>query len=159
MKCKEVRTVTKRSSVILPVPEITAHLEVCPACHNLLLLDKLAPALIKAAGMSDYGTGRGASSALLISGIRNRIQEMREQRSSSWELAMESMRGWLAAFAVTAALLIALSIQWQPSVVTSDFDHDGDETVTQNPTEYLISDTPDPITLAPIGKNNPYAYK
>lgn len=56
---------------------------------------------------------------------------------------MESMRGWLAAFAVAAAILVAISLQWRPTEVMSDFDHDNDELITQNPIEYLFNDIPE----------------
>ena len=84
---------------------------------------------------------------------------MREQSSGSWELAVEPLRGWLAAFAATAAILIAVSIQWQPSVTISDFDRDSDELITQNPAEYLTNDIPDPISLGSTGKDSHYAHK
>jgi len=150
MKCKEIRTVTKRRSVLslTAATEVANHIKSCAACQNLLLLDKLAPAIIKAASNSYCESicesiNNGPSVAL-ISKIRNRIQEIRDQRSVSWELAIEAMRGWLAAFAATAIILIAVSIQWRPSAMTSDFDHEGDELAIQNPAEYLISDVPDP---------------
>jgi len=146
MKCKEVRIVIKHRSAFLPAVAIRAtdHIKTCPACRDLLLLDKLAPAMIRAASNPDCKVAHSGSSKLLIDKIRSRIQEMREQGASSWELAVEAMRGWLAAFALTAVILIAVSIQWRPSMVTSDFDHEGDELITQNPAEYLISDVPDP---------------
>jgi len=146
MKCKEIRTVTKYGSALslAVATEATDHIKSCAACQNLLLLDKLAPAIIKAASNPHCEVIHNGASAMLINRIRNRIQEIREQRSGSWELAVEAMRGWLAAFAVTAIILIAISIQWRPSVMTSDFDHESDELTTQNPAEYLISDAPDP---------------
>lgn len=146
MKCKEIRKVIKHRSAFSPAVAIRAtnHIKTCPDCRDLLLLDKLAPAIIRAASNPDCKVTYSGSSKMLISKIRDRIQEVREQRSSSWELAVEAMRGWLAAFAVTAVILIAVSIQWRPSVVTSDFDHESDESITQNPAEYLISDVPDP---------------
>lgn len=158
MKCKEIRTVAKHRSIMFPTAAVdaTTHMRACKRCQDLLLLDKLTPAIIRAASASDFEDSHAAPSPILINKIRSRIREIREQRSSSWELAIESMRGWLAAFAATAVILIAASIQWQPSVITSDFDHDGDESITQNPGEYLISDIPD---LGSIGKDNPYAHK
>lgn len=158
MKCKEIRKAMRRGSnqSQAVTAEATGHIEICPACRDLLLLDRLAPAIIRAAGESNIEVHQATPSAALISKIRNRIQEMREQHSGSWELAIESMRGWLAAFAVTAVILIAVSIQWQSSVVITDFDHDSDELITQNPAEYLIGDIPDPGSS---GKDNPHAHK
>lgn len=124
------------------------HVKNCMTCKNLLLSEKLAPAIIKAA--SNDGARIG-SQAKLISGIKRRIQEIREQRSSSWETAADAMSGWLAAFAVAAIVLIAASIQWRPSVMTSDFD-----LITQNADEHLISDVP---SQSGASKDNPYADK
>lgn len=146
MRCKEIRTVTKHRGALPPAIAIKAtdHTQTCPACQDLLLLDKLTPAIIRAASDSNDEAFYSGPSATLINKIRRRIQEMREQRSRSWELAVGAMRGWLAAFAATAVILIAISVQWRPSSVTSDFDREGDELITQSPAEYLISDAPDP---------------
>jgi len=135
MKCKDFRTVTKHGRSLPPsaATEVTGHIETCAACRNLLLLDRLAPAIIRAAGGE---TTYDYSPARLINKIRGRIREMGEQRAGSWELAVEAMRGWLAAFALAAIILIAASLQWKASVVTSDFDHESDELITQNPAEY-----------------------
>jgi len=146
MKCKEIRTVAKYGSALSPAAatEATDHIKNCATCQNLLLLDRLVPAIIKAASDPYCGAIHNGPSVMLINKIRNRIQEICEQRSGSWELAVGAMRGWLAAFAATAIILIAVSIQWRPPVMTSDFDHESDELTTQNPAEYLISDVPDP---------------
>src|SRR5262245_11674726 len=123
MKCKNFRTATKhgRSLSSSAAAEVTEHAATCAACRDLLLLDRLAPAIIRAAGApdcSDYSPTR------LINKIRGRIREISEQRAGSWELAVEAVRGWLAAFALAAIILIAASLQWKASlVVTSDFDH------------------------------------
>ena len=122
------------------------HIKNCISCKNLLLSEKLAPAIIKAASND---ANRIISHTTLISGIRRRIQEIREQRSTSWETAVEAMSGWLAAFAVTAIILVTASIQWRPSIMTSDLDP-----VTQNADEHLIRDDPGPTSA---GKDNPYA--
>ncbi len=155
MKCKEIRTVAKYGNTISPASTV-AHIKTCTNCQDILLLDRLAPAIIRAASASDLDASQAAPSPVFINKIRIRIREMREQHSSSWELAMESMKGWLAAFAATAVILIAASIQWQPSAVTSDFDHDSEESITQNPGEDLISDIPD---LGSTSKDNPHAHK
>lgn len=146
MKCKVIRAITKRSGNIayrVAITEVAAHVETCPACHNSLLLDRLAPAIIKAASAAGQWDALNIPSVALSSRIRSRIQEMREQRFASWELAMESMRGWLVAFAVAAIILVAASIQWRAPVTAGDLEHDGDEAVTLNPGEYFISDIPD----------------
>jgi hypothetical protein len=113
------------------------HVKVCEACHDVLLLERLAPAIIKASGHRDRGITDNTSTTMLISRIRSRIREMSEQRAGSWEFAVETMRGWLAAFAVAALILIAASLQWRPPLATSDFEHDSDEIINQNPDEYL----------------------
>jgi len=158
MKCREIRAITNKSEISQAFSiEIKAHIRTCPSCRDRSL-DRAAIAIIKASGASgdsdNHISIRSPSNMILVNRIRSRIQEIREQRASSWEMAMGSMRGWLAAFAAVAVLLIAASIQWQSSPVTSDFDHDGDELTTQNPAEYLISDIPDQV-----GKDNPYAHK
>ena len=158
MKCKDFRTVTRHGSALSPALAVKAieHIRNCENCHDLLLLERLAPAIIKAAGSPDRRITDPPSATMLISRIRSRIREMSEQRASSWELAVEAMRGWLAAFAVAAVILIAASLQWQPPLVTSDFDHDSDELINQNPDEYLISDASD--QTGP-GKDDSYAHK
>jgi hypothetical protein len=99
-----------------------------------------------------------ASNPFLISKIRGRIQELREQRFGSWEIAVAAMRGWLVAFTTVAIILIAVSVQWQrqPSVITSDLD---DELNAQNPAEYLISDVPNSVNLYLPSEDDPYAHK
>jgi len=146
MKCKDIRTVTKNESALAPAVATRAmeHIRACEACHDLLMLEKLAPAVIKAAGNRDHAIAEYPSTTMLISRIRSRIREMSEQRAASWELAVEAMRGWLAAFAVAAVILVAVSLQWRPPLSTSDFDHESDELINPNPDEYLISDVPDP---------------
>jgi hypothetical protein len=59
------------------------------------------------------------------------------------------MSGWLAAFAVAAIILVTASIQWRPSVMTSDLDLGA-----QTADEHLIRDDPGPTGA---GKDNPYA--
>lgn len=153
MNCKEIQTVIKYRGSLSPTSAVGAedHIKNCVTCKNLLLSEKLAPAIIKAASDHSHDAALISSHATLISGIRRRIQEIREQRSSSWETAVDAMSGWLAAFAVTAIVLVAASIQWRPSVMTSDFD-----LITQNADEHLISDVP---SQAGAGKDNPYADK
>jgi hypothetical protein len=158
MKCKDIRTVTRNESALSPAvaTEAMKHVKNCETCHDLLLLEKLAPAIIKASGNRNRGISDVPSATILIGRIRSRIREMSEQRAASWELAVEAMRGWLAAFAVAAVILIAASLQWQPTLSTSDFDHDGDELINQNPDEYLISDLSDTTGQ---GKDNSHADK
>lgn len=153
MNCKEIQTVVKYRGSLSPTSAVGAadHIKNCVTCKNLLLSEKLAPAIIKAASDHSHDAAWIGSHATLISGIRRRIQEIREQRSSSWETAVDAMSGWLAAFAVTAIVLVAASIQWRPSVMTSDFD-----LITQNADEHLISDVPSQVGA---GKDNPYADK
>jgi predicted anti-sigma-YlaC factor YlaD len=153
MNCKEIQTVTKFGGARSPISAtgVEEHIKDCVSCKNLLLSEKLAPAIFKAASNHSHDAARIISHATLISGIRRRIQEIRDQRSSSWETAVETMSRWLAAFAVTAIVLVAASIQWRPSVMTTDFD-----LITQNADEHLISDDPSP---AGAGKDNPYVDK
>lgn len=133
-----------------------SHVRNCLACRNLLLLDKLAPAIIKAGCAFSDEIEQTASNPFLISKIRHRIQELREQRYGSWEIAVAAMRGWLVAFATVAIILVTVSIRWQPPAVTSDLD---DELNTQNSAEYLISDAPNPTNLDFPGEDDPYAHK
>ena len=158
MKCKDIRTVTRHESALSPAvaTEATEHIKTCETCHDLMLLEKLAPAIIKAAGSLDRRVTDSPSTTMLISRIRSRIREISEQRASSWEMAVDTMRGWLAAFAVAAVILIAASLQWQPPLATSDFDHDSDELINQNPDEYLISDA---LDATGTGKDNSHADK
>jgi hypothetical protein len=148
MNCKEINTVTKNGGALSPMSAARAedHIKSCITCKNLLLSEKLAPAIIKA---TSNDIPRIVPHMTLISGIRRRIQEIREQRSTSWETAVDTMSGWLAAFAVTAIILVTASIQWRPSVMTSDLDP-----ATQNADEHLIRDDPGPNGA---GKDNPYA--
>jgi hypothetical protein len=144
MNCKEIQTVTKYggNSASAFVAEVQDHIRSCAACQTRLLSEKLAPAIIKAASVSaddnvrPYGVD---SNAMLIGKIKRRIQEIRDQRSSSWEAAVEATSGWLAAFAVAAILLVVGAIQWRPSMMASDAD-----LVTQNADEHIISDAPGP---------------
>jgi hypothetical protein len=104
--------------------------------HDPLILDKLMCAIIKAGQASADEMEEAASNPFLINKIRNRIRELREQQFGSWEMVVATMpkwKGWLAAFAATAIILMAVSIQWQPSTVASDLD---DELIS-------ISDVPD----------------
>lgn len=139
MKCKDIRKGAKNdgSPAGPSAIEVMEHIKVCEACHDLLLLERLAPAIIKASGHRDRGVTDNPSTSMLVSRIRSRIREMSEQRAGSWELAVETMRGWLAAFAVAALILIAASLQWRPPLATSDFEHESDEIINQNPDEYL----------------------
>jgi predicted anti-sigma-YlaC factor YlaD len=153
MNCKQIHTVTKYGGALSTMSAAKAedHVKNCIACRNLLLSERLAPAIIKAASAPGPESTRINSDAVLISRIKRRIQEIREHRSSSWEAAVETMSGWLAAFAVTAILLIAASIQWRPSVMVGDFD-----LVTQNTDEHLISDAPGSTGAS---KDDPHANK
>jgi hypothetical protein len=158
MKCKDIRKGARKKSALSPEVAIEAmeHVKACEACRDLLLLERLAPAIIKASGDHDCGITNSHSTTMLFSRIRSRIREMSEQRAGSWELAVEAMRGWLAAFAVAAVILIAASLQWRPPLATIDFEHESDELINQNPDEYLISDVPDPTGP---GKDNSHGDK
>lgn len=139
MKCKEIRTVTRKKRALSPAVTIQAmeHIKACEACRDLLLLERLAPAVIKASGSRNRGIIDSASTTMLMTRIRSRIREMSEQRAGSWEHAVEAMRGWLAAFAVAAVILVAASLQWNPPLATSDIEHESDELINHNPDEYL----------------------
>lgn len=156
MECKEVNRIIKYRYVIPSDvnSQIIMHVRDCPACRNLIALDRLTFALIEARRPSDCEIDQDASKAFWVNKVKNRIREMREQHYSSWELALTTMRGWLAAFAAAAIILIAVSVQWHPPTVASDLDHEGEELNIQNPGEYLISDVPDPID-----EDNHYAHK
>jgi hypothetical protein len=153
MNCKEIQIITKYGGALSPTFAAGAedHIKNCTACKNLLLSERLAPAIIKAASAPCPDTPQAKSNAMLIGKIKRRIQEIREQRSSSWETAVEAMSGWLAAFAAAAIILVAGAIQWRPSVMTSDLD-----LVTQSMDEHLISDVPSP---AGVSKDNPNVDK
>jgi hypothetical protein len=155
MNCKEIHTLTRYGGDLATanVAEIDEHVKSCVSCKNLLLSERLAPAIIRAASasipsgvrnnvrpggpQSPHGQHDLDSNAMLISRIKRRIQEIRDQRSSSWEAAVEATRGWLAAFAVAAIVLVAGAIQWRPSIIASDLD-----LITQNADEHIISDVP-----------------
>jgi hypothetical protein len=142
MNCKEIQTVTKYGGNSAPasVAGVDEHIRNCASCKTLLLSERLAPAIIKAASDAADDGARPhsvASNALLIAKIKRRIQEIRDQRSSSWEAAVEATSGWLAAFAVAAIILVVGAIQWRPSMMASDAD-----LVTQNADEHIISDVP-----------------
>jgi hypothetical protein len=153
MNCKEIQTITKNGGALpgTSAAEAEDHIKNCMACKNLLLSERLAPAIIKAAGAPSSDTLHAASNAMLIGRIKRRIQEIREQRSSSWEAAVEAMSGWLAAFAAAAIILVAGAIQWRPSVISSDIDF-----TIQNMDEHLISDAP---SAAGASKDNPNVDK
>jgi len=153
MNCKEIHTVTRYGGDLSPTSAADAedHIKSCAACKNLLLSERLAPAIIKAASAHGDDSVQVNSNAMLMARIKRRIQEIREQRSSSWEAAVEAMSGWLAAFALAAIILVGGAIQWRPSVMASDLDFGA-----QNPDEHLISDVPSPTG---INKDNPYVDK
>ena|SRR2546422_303669 len=152
MNCKEIHTVAKYGGALSPASatEAEEHVENCMACRNLLLSERLAPAIIRAASAPSHDGRWVSSNAMLIRRIKRRIQEIREQRSGSWEAAVEAMSGWLAAFAVAAIILVAATIQWRPSVMTSDLDLG-----PQNADEHLISDVP----ATGASKDNPHVDK
>jgi hypothetical protein len=153
MNCKEIQTITKYGGASSPTSAAGAedHVKDCMACKNLLLSERLAPAIIKAASALGPDAPQAKYNTMLIGKIKRRIQEIREQRSSSWETAVEAMGGWLAAFAAAAIILVAGAIQWRPSVMTSDLD-----LVTQSMDEHLISDVP---SLNGVSKDNPNVDK
>ncbi|HEV2668693.1 MAG TPA: hypothetical protein VG324_27500 [Blastocatellia bacterium] len=152
MNCKEIRKVTKYGGALSPASAAKAedHFKNCMACKNLLLSERLASAIIRAASAPGQDAHRVNSDSMLIGRIKRRIQEIREQRSSSWEAAVDAMSGWLAAFAVAAIILVAGAIQWRPSVMTSDLDLGA-----QNADEHLISDAP----ATGVSKDNPNVDK
>jgi len=160
MKCREVARITNHSRTALGSVSnpMLIHARSCLTCHDLLLLNKLMSAIVEAGCASSDEIGQTASNPFLLSKIRNRIQELREQRFGSWEMAVTAMRGWLVAFATVAIVLIAVSVQWrrQPSTITSDLD---DELSAQNPAEYLASDVPNPVNLYLPSEDDPYAHK
>lgn len=150
MNCKEIRIATKYGDALSTTSAALAadHVKNCMACKSLLLSERLAPAIIKAASAPGHDTHRVNSNAILIGKIKRRIQEIREQRSGSWEAAAEAMSGWLAAFAVAAIILVTGAIQLRPSA--SDLD-----LITQNADEHLISDAP----ASGVSKDNPHVDK
>jgi hypothetical protein len=153
MNCKEIQTITKHGGALYPTSAAAAedHIKNCMACKNMLLSERLAPAIIKAASAPDPDSHQVNPNAILVGGIKRRIQEIREQRSSSWETAVESMSGWLAAFAAAAIILVVGAIQLRPSTMTSDLD-----LITQSVDEHLISDAPGP---AGVSKDKPHVDK
>lgn len=152
MNCKEIETITKHGGALSSASAAAAdHIKNCMACKNLLLSERLAPAIIKAASAHGADAHQLNSNAMLVARIKRRIQEIREQRSSSWETAVEAMGGWLAAFAAAAIILVAGAIQWRPSATTIDLD-----LVTQNMDEHLISDAPSPTG---VSKDKPHVDK
>jgi hypothetical protein len=153
MNCKQIQTITKYGGALSPTSAAGAedHVKGCMACKNLLLSERLAPAIIKAASALGPDAPQAKYNTMLIGKIKRRIQEIREQRSGSWETAVEAMSGWLAAFAAAAIILVAGAIQWRPSVMTSDLD-----LVTQSMDEHLISDVP---SLTGVSKDKPNVNK
>ena len=151
MNCKEIETITKHGGALSSEPAAADHIKNCMACKTLLLSERLAPAIIKAASAPGDDALQVNSNAMLVARIKRRIQEIREQRSSSWETAVEAMSGWLAAFAAAAIILVAGAIQWRPSATAIDLD-----LITQNMDEHLISDAPSP---AGVSKDNPHVDK
>jgi predicted anti-sigma-YlaC factor YlaD len=159
MNCKEIQMVTKYGGDLATTSAsvIEEHLNRCASCKSLLLSERLAPAIIRAAsassydGVQPYGPYGMDSNAMLIGRIKRRIQEIRDQRSSSWEAAVEATSGWLAAFAVAAIILVVGAMQWRPSTMASDLD-----LLTQNADEHIISDVPGP---AGASKDNSHVDK
>jgi len=153
MNCKKIQTITKHGGALYPTSAAAAedHIKNCMACKNMLLSERLAPAIIKAASVLEADSHHIILNTILVGGIKRRIQEIREQRSSSWETAVESMSGWLAAFAAAAIILAVGAIQWRPSTMTSDLD-----LIIQSIDEHLISDAPSP---AGVSKDKPHVDK
>ena len=153
MNCKEIQKGAKYGgdSPTVSTAVVEEHIRSCASCKTRLLSERLAPAIIEAANACANDGARNYSNALLIAKIKRRIQEIRDQRSSSWEAAVEATSGWLAAFAVAAIVLIVGAIQWRPSMMASDLD-----LVTQNADEHIISDVPEP---AGANKDNSNANK
>ncbi len=160
MKCREVARIINHSR---SAPESVSHPALiharsCPACHDLLQLNKLISVIINGTQACSYKVEQTAPNPFLINKIRDRIQELREQRFGPWEIAVATMRGWLVAFATVAIILITASVQWQgqSSTITGDLD---DELNAQNPGEYLISDVSNPVNLHLPSEDDPYAHK
>ena len=158
MNCKEIHRIARYGGDLATASTaaIETHVRNCASCKNLLLSEKLAPAIIRAAsGYINIDDGvRLDSNAMLIGKIKRRIQEIRDQRSSSWEAAVEATSGWLAAFAVAAIVLVVGAIQWRPSMMASDFD-----LITQNADEHIISDVPGPAGASVAIKDNSHVDK
>ncbi len=152
MNCKEIHTITKRGGALPPeLKGARDHIRRCASCKRLLLSERLAPAIIRAASGLRRGAAWDGPNAMLVARIKRRIREISEQQSGSWEAAIGAVNGWLAAFAVTAILLIAASVQWRPPAPAGDLD-----LMTQNVDEHLIGDAP---SLAGSDKDKPYADK
>lgn len=144
MKCREVIRIVKYGR---PTPagadlDVTEHAQNCPACRDLVSLDRMVSAVIRARRARAEEIEQDILRPFWVNKIRNRVQEVREQYYNSWESAVATTRSWLAAFAAAAVILIIISI-WQPPASTSDFDREGDESSAQNQAEYLISGVPD----------------
>jgi hypothetical protein len=149
MNCKEIQKSAIYGGDSFPESgaAVEDHIRNCASCKGLLLSERLAPAIIRAASASANDGARTGSNAILIGRIRRRIQEIRDQRSSSWESVAEATSGWLAAFAIAAIVLVAGAIHWRPVIMASDLD-----LVTQNAAdEHIISDVPGPTGA---GKDN-----
>src|SRR5262245_21678200 len=113
MNCKEIQTVTKYggNSATASIAAVEEHIRSCASCKTRLLSERLAPAIIEAAGACADDGVRNYPNAMLIARIKRRIQEIRDQRSGSWEAAAEATSGWLAAFAVAAIVMVVGAIQ------------------------------------------------
>ena len=135
--------------------EAAIHLAACQKCKNLTLLYNLAPDIIKAACAPNSLPIEYSASPAFMSNIKARVQVIREQHNSSLESAIESTKGWIAAFAAAAVILVAVSIQWRSTPVTNDIDHDGVELITQTPGDFT-NEIPD---LGSVGKDNPHAHQ
>jgi hypothetical protein len=117
------------------------------------MLDGLSSALIRArvrSASSYAGNPAGEAARFRMSGIRRRIHEMREQHQRSWESAVASMRGWLAAFAAAAVVLMAASYHWHSSASVDERARSNDEPVILNSAEFLVSDVPDSTVEDPL---------
>jgi len=158
MKCKEIRAISRQKNKLTPTmtAEVSIHIAACLKCKNQALLDKLAPAIIKAASAPNSLPNEYIASPAFMNKIRARVQVIREQHNSSLESAIESTKGWIAAFAAAAVILIAVSIQWRHTVVATNIDHDGVEMITQPPGEYFSNEIPD---LGSSGKDNSHAHQ
>jgi hypothetical protein len=158
MKCKEIRAISRygNHTTSASAAEAATHIASCQRCKDQAFLDNLAPALIKASSEAGSLPNDYITSQAFMNSIRARIQVIRQQHSGSLESAIESTKGWIAAFAVTAVILIAVSVQWRPATVSSDIEHDGVELITQTPSEYFPNEIPD---LGSNGKDNSHAQQ
>jgi hypothetical protein len=159
MNCKEISAIIKRGGSRLEVSfgsdaaSVMAHISECPKCKNLLLLERLVPALINAGSAPELRSDAFRVTPSLIYKVRARAQELGEQHGGSLVSAIEAAGGWLAAFAAAAIILFVVSVHWRSSDVVAGPERDGVELITQTPSDNEIPD------LGAVGKDIPHAHK